>query len=617
MSRLKETTSTEKLLNLIRNKKEDHTSRPVVMPEIGSRKKQSKHALSKTQPVKKSVNIGIDIGHEYLRLVKASKSGDNKWALLDYRSVPFDQAVSKKSPEFADFLKSELSRFLGANRKANLWANMSAARVNVRHVRIPKVAKKHVENAIYWTVRKETPFDEKDTMIDYVIQGETVENGAQKLSAMVYTVPREEIENLKKQFSIIGFPLDGISISPFAIENMFMAGWFPAVEGTVASLFMGNDFSRIDIYAQGKLTMTRGIKAGVNSMLESLQQRMDESLPKAPEQGEDTIGAGMKEARKVLLGLDSVPLAKEGDVGFALTEEEKFAIILPALERMIRQVERTFDHYTANLGYERVDKLYISSVINLSASITEYVKDQLGMESDVLDPFKFHLSFLGEDASPDIPPLEKIALTPALGLALSDNKYTPNFLFSSKDKEKITQVVRMTRAVFTVLIMAALICAGIFFSQLHANEQKKAKIARLEAQLLQYSPQVDKNLLSQMVVGSTQILQKAKAYSERYAGIAVIGELSALTPNNVRLIALKVNLGSVSNEKGAKKEHAKSLTVEGLVMGDRKSLEVLFSHYLMTLDNSPLFRQISIKKNSLEPFKKGEALHFIIDVTIG
>jgi type IV pilus assembly protein PilM len=616
LSRLKETTSTEKLLNLIRNKEEDHTSRPVVMPEIGSRKGKSKRPSLKTKPVKKSVNIGIDIGHEYLRLVKAAKSGDNKWALIDYRSVPLDQAVSKKSPEFADFLKSELSRFLGANRKASLWANMSAARVNVRHIRIPKVARKHVENAIYWTIKKETPFDEKDTMIDYEIQGETVEDGVQKLSAMVYTAPRGEIEDLKKQFSTIGFPLSGISISPFAIQNMFIAGWFPAVEGTVASLFMGNDFSRIDIYDQGKLTMTRGIKAGVNSMLESLQQRMDELLPE-PEQGDETIGVSMKEARKVLLGLDSPPSAKEGDVEFALTEEEKFAIILPALERMIRQVERTFDHYTANLGYERVDKLYISSVINIPASLIEYVKDQLGMESDILDPFKFQLSFLGEEAPTDIPPLEKIALTPALGLALSDNKYTPNFLFSSKDKEKITQVVRMTRAAFTVLIIAALICAGIFFSQLHTIEQKKTKIARLEAQLLQYSPQVDKNLLSQMVVGSKQIRQKAKAYSERYTGIAVIGELSALTPKNIRLIALKVNLGNVGNEKGAKKENPKNLTVEGLVLGDRKSLEVLFSHYLMTLDNSPLFGQIRIQKNSLEPFKKNEALHFIIGVTIG
>jgi len=30
-----------------------------------------------------------------------------------------------------------------------------------------------------------------------------------------------------------------------------------------------------------------------------------------------------------------------------------------------------------------------------------------------------------------------------------------------------------------------------------------------------------------------------------------------------------------------------------------------------------MFHRISIKKNSIEPFKKNEALHFIIDLKIG
>ena len=616
MSRLKETTSTEKLLNLIRNKEEDHTPRSVLPAETGSRKKRPKQPL-KIYPVKKSANIGIDIGHEYLRFVKAAKSGDGEWLLIDYKSVPFDHAVSKKSPEFGGFLRSELLRFLGDNKKVSLWANMSAAHVNVHHIKIPRVAKKQIENAIYWTVRKETPFDEKNTIIDYEIQGEVVENGVPKLSAMVYMAPREEIEELKKQFSAIGFPLDGISISPFAIQNIFIAGWFPAVEGTVASLFIGNDFSRIDIYAHGKLTMTRGIKAGVNSMLELLQEKMDKSWPEASQEGAKPGGPSAEDARKVLVGLDSASAAKENGAGFALTDEEKFAVILPALERIIRQVERTFDHYTTNQGHEKVDKLYASSVIGLSPSILEYVQDQLGMESDVLDPFEFQLAYSGKDIPSDIPPLEKIAMTPALGLALSNNKYTPNFLFRSRDKEKVSQVVRMTRAAFAALIIVALICAGISFAQLHSIEQKKTRIARLETQLLQQGSPVDKDFMSRMVAGFQQVKQKSKDCSEKYTGIAAIAELSALTPKNIRLTGLKVDSGYLRSEKGAKKEIAKHMTVEGLVLGDRKSLEVLFSQYLMTLDNSPLFRGINVQKNSMEPFDKNEALHFIIDVTIG
>ena len=94
------------------------------------------------------------------------------------------------------------------------------------------------------------------------------------MAKMVYTAPREEIDELKGLFSQIGLPLTGISITPFAIQNLFKTEWIPpAVEGTVASLFIGNDFSRIDIFSKGKLIMTRGIKAGINSMVESLMER--------------------------------------------------------------------------------------------------------------------------------------------------------------------------------------------------------------------------------------------------------------------------------------------------------------------------------------------------------
>jgi hypothetical protein len=35
------------------------------------------------------------------------------------------------------------------------------------------------------------------------------------------------------------------------------------------------------------------------------------------------------------------------------------------------------------------------------------------------------------------------------------------------------------------------------------------------------------------------------------------------------------------------------------------------------LEASPMFYRINIKKNSIEPFKKNEALHFIIGMKIG
>lgn len=630
MSRFKEATSTEKLLNLIRNKKIDIDSQASDISSTIPQKKEHKSvSYHNIFSGKNSVNIGIDIGHECLRLVKTTKSSDKNWIFLGYKIVPFAHIASKKSPEFANFIKSELLKFFGPDHKVNLWANMSAARVNVRHLRIPKVPKKQIEKAISWAIKRETPFDDNDTSLDFEILGEISEDNVPKLYAVAYTAPKDEITEIKKLFSEIDLQLNGISITPFALQNILKTVQIPDFEGTVACLFIGNDFSRIDIYAHGKLVMTRGIRAGTNSMVEALMEDIsvetDDSQKYNETEGSDSAVLA-KEIRKALLSLspDSAPLT-EKDIGFKLTEEEKFKAIALSLERIVRQVERTFEYYTANLKYDRIERIYVSTVMNVYMPIVKYVGDQLGMESDILDPLKFQLpnfkSIAGNASVSD-----RVALTPALGLALSDNDYTPNLLFRFKDKEKLAGTLRITNAVFAFLILVAVFCGGFFSYQNNTIKQKKASLTQLEKQMLKYKPSVDQAMISNMLNSSEGKQLTARQYQEKYLGMAVVSELTSLIPANIRLINFKANLGSVESgkeflkkgrdNKVTAKKSEKNTELEGLIFGDENALESSLAGFMMKLDDSPMFGQISIKENSIEPFNENKVLHFIIEIKI-
>lgn len=627
MSRFKETTSTEKLLDFIRNKKVDTAPPSLDVSDIGSQEKEAPGTSFKTVSEKRPVNVGIDISHEYLTLVKTTKLADKSWAFLGYKSISLTHINSKKSAEFINFIKSELYNFFGTDKDLNLWANMSAARVNVRHLKIPKVPKNQIENTISWAIKKETPFDDKDTSLDFEILGEITEEKLPKLSVIAFTAPTDEVKETKKLFSEIGLPLTGISIAPFAVQNILKIIQIPAHEGTIACLFIGNDFSRIDIYADGKLVMTRGIRAGIKSMIEALMEKVSDESEESEElyEMEGTRSMAMVQGvRKALLSLSpDSPSLTEKDIGFTLTEEEKFKAITLSLERVVRQVERTFEYYTTTLKYDRVDRIYVSSVMNVYMPIVKYVGDQLGIESDVLDPVKFQLHGF-EGYTEKICVSDRVALIPALGLALSDNSYTPNLLFRFKDKEKLANTLRITNAVFAFLILVALICGSVFFYQNLIINQKKAAIVKLEGRLLQYEPRADQSTISRMVEEVKQQQLISKAYSERYLGMAVISELSSLTPANIRLIDLKANLGSVASaeeplkkdKKEAVKSEVKNLTLEGLVFGDRGALESSLGGFILKLKESPMFRQISIQKNSIEPFRKDDVLHFIIEIKL-
>ena len=641
---MNEITSTEKLLDLIRKRKSELDS-SVLKVRTPPPRKKIRLTFTNKQSIKKLINVGIDIGHESLRLIKTERISDNKWRLIDYQTISFNHRIRKGTADFINFLKEELNQFCGSYKKINIWAIMSAANVNVRHILIPKVPKNQIENAVFWTIKKEASFNEKETILDYEVLEEIVDQGNPKWFIMAYTAPIREVEEIKSLFSKVGLPLTGISIVPFAVQNIFRTGWIPKSDGTAAYLFIGNDFSRIDIYTKGNLIMTRGIKAGINSMVEPLLevlQLQDHKKFTLPEE-ENTPIIDVEQARNVLFSLspDSEALAA-GDAGYSLTEEEKFRIILPALERLVRQVERTFEYYNSNIDQDRVSRIYVTSAMNIYRPLISYVGEQLGIESDILDPLDPGLLSFDKDAG-KANLSERIALAPALGMALSDNSYTPNLLFTAREKQQIININRVNRVIFAALVIATLISAGVFFYQLGIITKKTVDISRLQKQLTQYQPYVNPNDLIQMAAKSKQQKYSSRAYSERYRSMAIIGELSALTPANIRLVNLKADFGEFAAEKAIeppkttpketapelKKDAAKeppkvqasagkmgNLVVEGIIAGNRPSLESSLAGYLMKLQESPIFHQVAVQKNSVEHVKKKEILHFTINMKI-
>jgi hypothetical protein len=104
--------------------------------------------------------------------------------------------------------------------------------------------------------------------------------------------------------------------------------------------------------------------------------------------------------------------------------------------------------------------------------------------------------------------------------------------------------------------------------------------------------------------------------------MVLIGELASLTPSNIRLINLKINLepaqaGDASKQaKDAPKTQIEKVTVEGLILGKRQLFETSLIGYTMAMEASPFFRQAIIQKNTIEPYIEGEALHFIMNLKV-
>jgi len=487
------------------------------------------------------------------------------------------------------------------------------------------VPKKQIESTVFWKVKKESRFDEKESIFDYRVQDEVIEKGIDKLSVISYVAPKNEVKEIKNLFSRIGFPLTGISISPFAIQNLFSTGWLPTSDDTIVNLNIGHDWSRIDIYSKGNLVLTRGIKSGVNSIIQSIMDEYNERLKTtsilemAGEEDESGKGADqmdIEQARKVLLSLrpDLSPLT-EKDLGYELKEEEIFELIQPAVERLVRQVERTFEHYVTSFHDNTVLKGYTSGGVHFYGSLIDYIREKLDIEMEISDPLNPDKNpYLGDVTLPELVS-DRAHCSLTVGIALSDNDRTPNFIFTYKDKRRKNSIAVISRSTFFTIILTLSVALGFFLWELSSGGQKQDEAVRLSHQLEQLGPRINKDLVLQMSAKIKDKHQRLKEYSERFRAIAVINEISALTPSNIKLLSLTIDLGSVP--VGKSEMVGKTLLLDGVITGEHQMYETSLVGYMMKLEDSPIFSTPEVFKGAIKSYgEEGDVLCFTIELEL-
>ncbi|MFH1138455.1 MAG: hypothetical protein V1816_20460 [Pseudomonadota bacterium] len=571
----------------------------------------------------------MDVGYSETKLVKMKRVSDRKWELLDYVIVSHAPDLKLDSPEMVKLLRTNLDRMIGTAREARIWTIVTSTKVEMRYLRIPKLPKKQVANAVFWTFKKDVPFKDDESVFDFDVLGEVSEEGAKKIEVVAYAAPRDEIETLAAAFSRVGHRLSGVTTVPAAIQNFFRTSWLDVGPENACSIFVGRNWSRIDIYSRGNLVLSRGVKAGVNSMIEAIYEEIsrisaemslelfDELDNPVSLEGDSLAAFSQDDARNLLLSMaDEAPVLPSHVAGVPISETEILDMISPALERMARQVERTLEHYAINFRGERISRVFVSGLAATLPPFMTFMARQLNVPFQPLDPFKSGAPvFLSPQGAVSVPGSmrERLSCAPTVGLALGDNTITPNFLFTYKDEEKTARAKTVQRIVFSALTVIMVFLAGVFFWQEATLKQAVSRRKAVEASLAQYKPLVDKEqVLAQ--IARKNLNRKALAdYGRRYVGLAALTLLVNSTPRDVKLIEFKLNLGPAGtdggegakpadgkaqgvNEKGpaAAAAFKKTVLIQGLVLGDEQKQDVVLSQYLLKLESHPLFSNPSV-----------------------
>ena len=628
MGKKDQLTSTERLLRVIREGAGGDPSPAAqgsVVDRSGQEQKPTSTGKSRVKfSLGRKSTLGVDIGDDAIRLLALEGDGDHP-RISNIWKLPL--RISRDSPDFPGQLKKLLEDSIGPAKGMHLWSCLPSSQVEIIHLRIPRVAKKDIPGTVFWSLKRDKGFNEREQSFDFIVDGEVVDKGIPKLSVIAVTFPHDLGVKTKALFAGIGYPLQGLTAQPFAIQNLLARGWLSFNDQTISVLTIQDEGTRIDIFQQQRLVLSREVRTGLGSLVDGFTSQFQASRAQENFEGEE--GPSFSESdseyqltatqsRLMLLGALGHPHGKV-DLGTSreFAQKELFELTIPALQRLARQIERTFTYNTQTLGQEAVSLILVAGELAAGHRLREYLSEQLGVEVGVLDAFSQSSAAISTSPVPPEPE-EKAAYTPVLGLALSDPKRTPNLLHTFKDKVSQQKAVFFQRVVLAVTFGCALVLGALFLWQTESLSSKRQELASVESRLAAFKPQVSEQLLFQLAGKIKNSHEELREYAKRYAGLAAMTEIIQLTPGTIKLVKVTADLG---RGKGAGRQRSEGqrggLILEGIVTGGDSGFETELAGYLIRLRSSAILDAPEVHSSSVEPYPgAGEVLHFMVYLNI-
>lgn len=563
-------------------------------------------ALQGLRPLAKTI-IAIDIQPGMIYLVKARTSKQGQ-TLQACQSVPYqiDPHVNKPrnlydDTQFKAVLFSALSSLVDRHGRHEIWCSYFFCNpVAVHNISIPKVGDREVANAVFWSAKRELEFDETALLFDYAILQETTEGALNKIQSLVTLVPRPEVQGVEAMFRNAGFPLTGLTFPAAAIQNFLNRDQSIPVDRPVVYFTIRKHNSFIDLYYQGKMFFSREIKTGIDSFIESLyEQASSQNILIDDESAKEYLFPS-----KVRTGDSS-----QGQDGLlAEIHLDQLAVI----DRLVRQLTRTFEYCNSTFKTPPVSEIFTSGEYTVSEAILKAIESRVDIKCTVLDPLSLKIFHHGLEP----PPANGSGLLVAAGLSLSDKQTTANFLFTYAERLAEAATNRINTVIALATICLTIGCGAFFAWQYNQGLDKKASIHSLRTELdrrYQAEPRSRTgDYANQSIQKISQFHRDNKEKAKRFKAIAMISELTKGAAQEITITDLSLDLTPKETESRLQPAAPKpgSVQLGGYINAPSATQELILMNFLKTLASLNLTGAPDLKSKEKTSVQGQDVLRF-------
>lgn len=540
------------------------------------------------EPIGRDV-LGVHLDVDSLRMVLVRRGRILRWQCL-----PYPDGLRPDTDDFPAFLKTHLDPMQPVFRRASLWVVGPLPSLQVRFLSLPRARPRQLASLVYWTFRKEIPFDAAQTVFDFDIEGEGGAGASpRRVDATACTVARADLEALAGPFERAGHAVDGVVIPSFALRNLFRVNPPPA-SGPVLGLNVGPDASALLFFKGRQVVAHRVFKTGMNVMLDVLRDRHPDLSAAAAYRliTEALNTAGLDQTA----GGEAAQTASTAHIAFG---------------RLVQQVERSMSAYLVGRSEEEIQAVHVAGCMAGLPGLVAELGSRLGLSSRPLDLFE--PGRLDDKATPVSGPEEAGMMAMALGAALSEPARTPNLLqpHDKRMREARRKGWRLALAACGMLGLVLLLGAGGGIRQHNRVLRRELETCRARAHA--YAPEPDRAMIEAMGAQAVRNQQELRIMAGRGLPLAALNQVALATPENIRLtrVVWERNASGTRPGKGPRTEAAAlpelSVRLDGRVRGPAGGQESELAAYMLRLEDSGLFRQAELKQSG-EGLEAGETV---------
>jgi type IV pilus assembly protein PilM len=339
--------------------------------------------------------VGLDIGSSSLKLAEILETRTGH-ILNHFSEISLDKGIIEDGvlidPDALTEKIKALFKGTGLQRKA-VVTSLSGHATIVKKVTLPTMEESGLRDLIHDEASKYLPFDNmNDVNYDFQILGQNEFNPNQ-MEVLLVAAKKDVIDSFTEAIENAGLTVMIMDVDTFSMETVYEANYDFDPADIVVMVNIGASITNINVVKGCLSIFTRDFTLAGNSITEAIQSSHSLTFEAA-------------EAMKI-----------KGPEANEMTRETFRGSLLSYADPICTEIERSIDYFRSTSGGDNVKKILLSGGIAAIPGIIADLTQRLGIETEILDPFKgieYNKKVLSTERIDEIRPIAAIAV----GLAL-------------------------------------------------------------------------------------------------------------------------------------------------------------------------------------------------------